>query len=297
MSFAVPTSLRSGTALAVAGLVLGAYPASWALPALGYQFRPSTELRHLAPTPMKAQDGSAISLGYRVTKHWFFLPYAVTADGFALKLEGKAEPVALDSTQVRALQNDKLLPEALPGTALSWGDWILGSLLWILLLPMLGWFGVSRWRQARLAEVKAASKPAAPVPIDRIAASNPTKPAPANSRPTKPETAKAETALPAKADIPRAPASSRPAPAAPTPANPATAPQPAPATLKPAAPQQAVSAQPQQAASPRQPAAAAPARPAPPQQPSAQKAPSAATAAKPALQEARIKCRVKAKAA
>ena len=288
MSFLLPTSLRSGTASAVAGVVLAAYPAGLVLPAVGYQFRPLTEVRHLAPTPMKAQDGSPISLGYRVTMHWFFLPYAVTADGFALKVEGKAEPVSLDTTQVRGLQNDKLLPDQLPGAALSWRDRVLGSLLWIMLLPMLGWFGVSRWRQARHAKAEAASKPVAQVPIERIAKSTPAKP---------------ETAPPAKADVPRSPAPTQPSPAVPAPAkSPAAAEQPAATTVQAAAPQQPVATQAQPQPQPRlqltasqpKPAAAAPTRPAAAQAPSAQKAPPAPPAAKPALQEARIKCRVKA---
>lgn len=266
---------------AIAGLAL-APMASTANAAVGFSFSPATEVRKLATTPMKWQDGAEVSLGFRVTYYWFFLPYRVTADGYALKVAGKTDIVPLDREQVTSLQRDKLLPADLPAYGLTIGDHILGHLLWILALPFAGWLGLRKWRSqvrekleakaraeraaqeaarqlaasrlAAQAKTQHAAKPAAPV------AAKPTSAAPASaSAAFKPSTSTASSAAP-KAAVAQAAASAA-APRAPT----------RPVAAAPRAPASAISPPPVQPAS----AGAAPAVNRPP-------APPASAAPKPA---------------
>ncbi|CAN0424605.1 unnamed protein product, partial [Phaeothamnion confervicola] len=109
-----------------------------------YQFGEETEFRRLQSTPMKSKDGVAIDLGYRVTLHWFFLPYTVTADGYALIVQGRTDGVALDDEQIARLKKVAMLPATLPGYALTWGDLVLGHLFWVIFCPLLLWKGLKR---------------------------------------------------------------------------------------------------------------------------------------------------------
>lgn len=142
-------------AMAFAGLALlvQATPSSAAL------FVSEEVLRPLQDVSIKNANGDNLYLGYKVSFHWFVLPYAVSNDGYILGAKDKPIFYSADKAKLEQWQAEGHLPNPLPRNRLSVRDYLFGHLLWIILGAVAIWYGraVINYRRAAVAAARTAS--------------------------------------------------------------------------------------------------------------------------------------------
>jgi tetratricopeptide (TPR) repeat protein len=118
---------------AIAVAMMGA-SAALAPPALAAKIMFGTReyLEKIQDTDIKGPNGEALYLGYKYSHHAFIMPYRTTNDGYILGVVGQQRYYALDAPLIARLQAQTLLPNPLPPYSLSWLDYLIGYLLWLV---------------------------------------------------------------------------------------------------------------------------------------------------------------------
>lgn len=183
--------------LSALGMIAISAPASAAGKG-GLKFGAEEVLRELQSVRIQSRDGEPMYLGYKVSFHWFGLPYSVTNDGYVLGVKGKNAFVSLDADRISKWQAEGFLPSPMPPHELGLVDYILGHLLWLTLALVGAWqlfrsAKVRDWlRKLRLPKaMPELTLPSAKPMIDRLARP---KPPAAASSPVEPAAAVRVTA-------------------------------------------------------------------------------------------------------
>jgi hypothetical protein len=154
---------------------------------------PETVVRHLQDVRLQNGSGEPLYLGYKVTYHWFGLPYAVSRGGFVFGVKDKPTQYDVEEAQVAEWQAQGHVPSPLPVYNLSAADYVLGYLMWIVAGLMVLWYG----GKALLFHRPAKSAPPAVDEAAKAAAAAMAERAAQVSRPAPPKPAAVPAAAPA----------------------------------------------------------------------------------------------------
>ena len=86
-------------------------------------------------------NGEALFLGYKITFHWFGLPYKLTEDGYVLGVKGSQKYYSLDQPTMASLQAQGRLPSPLPVYEVPAIDRFTANVMWIALALLGLWHG------------------------------------------------------------------------------------------------------------------------------------------------------------
>lgn len=91
-------------------------------------------LRRIQDIDLKSPKAEALYLGYKLSYDAFMVPYRMRDDGYILGVVGDSRRYyPLDAAMIERLQAQKLLPAPLPAYNLTWFDYLIGYLLWLVL--------------------------------------------------------------------------------------------------------------------------------------------------------------------
>ena len=128
------STMRAALIGLIAAFTLAAAPAQAAKVYFGTQ----EYLRKIQDVDITGPKGEALYLGYKYSHHSFVLPYRTTDDGYILGVRGQQSYFRLDDANIKSFQARGLLPSPLPSYELSFTDYVMGYLLWLVLAVIAG---------------------------------------------------------------------------------------------------------------------------------------------------------------
>ena len=119
-------------------------------------FGDEDHLRFVADIKMPGPQGQHMELSRRVTYKSFLLPYRVVDNGFVITEKGKHDkyyPMPAEIL-VAAAQSQGLMPKPLPEWHFSLLDYVIGYILWIMILGIvLGGIVQRAWHKKKVARI------------------------------------------------------------------------------------------------------------------------------------------------
>ena len=102
-------------------------------------FGTQDKINHLQDISVKGPNGEALFLGFVTSTHSFLLPYSMSDGGYVLGIKGASDKFfKLPQERIEQMQRAGLLPKTLPVYRRSSGDYVIGYILWPVLLLIAG---------------------------------------------------------------------------------------------------------------------------------------------------------------
>ena len=113
-------------------------------------FGTQDKINYLQDISVKGPQGEALFLGFLTSTHNFMLPYSMSDGGHVLGIKGVSDKFyKLPKERIEQLQRAGVLPNPLPVYQRSKGDYLVGYLLWpVLLIIAVGGYIQSRRRSS-----------------------------------------------------------------------------------------------------------------------------------------------------
>jgi hypothetical protein len=122
-------------------------------------FGTQDKINHLQDLTVKGPNDEALFLGFLTSTHSFMLPYSMSDGGYVLGIKGTSDKFfKLPKERIEMMQRAKLLPNPLPVYQRSSGDYLIGYLLWpvLLLIAVAGLIQSRRRRAEAYGETRSA---------------------------------------------------------------------------------------------------------------------------------------------
>jgi hypothetical protein len=113
-------------------------------------FGTQDKINHLQDLSLKGPNDEALYLGFVTSTHSFLLPYSMSDGGYVLGIKGTSDKFyKLPKERIEQMQRAGVLPNRLPVYQRSSGDYIIGYVLWpVLLITAVACFFQSRRRSS-----------------------------------------------------------------------------------------------------------------------------------------------------
>ena len=93
----------------------------------------------IQPVELKGQDGGSLTLGYKTSSYWFVGGLHLSDDGYVLLAPGDTYYEMPEGAELKAYQEQGLLPDPLPPYQIPAIEYAFGYSLWIILAAMAAW--------------------------------------------------------------------------------------------------------------------------------------------------------------
>jgi hypothetical protein len=125
---------------------------------MGLMFGKQDDIDCLLPTTFDGPHGDQLCLASHVSQYFFAAGVYVKDEGYVLKVKGSNSYYAVDDAQLKALQEQQILPATLPPHHISTGQYLFGYSLWLILAAM-GLFAVLKKMFGKMQPFFAAQTP------------------------------------------------------------------------------------------------------------------------------------------
>src|SRR5262249_28506702 len=103
----------------------------------GYQFGAEDRITKIVDLTVRSPKDEALYLGYKLKVYSVFAPVYFTNDGYVIGFaDDNTRYISLTAERIATLQQQGQLPTPLPPYTLTWGDYVYGYLLWVILLGL-----------------------------------------------------------------------------------------------------------------------------------------------------------------